>query len=127
MQVLDETSYLFAQSLSSLDTPKFFRDNVLRALFEYQNKLNTDEDHKYDTLNSNYSYQRNGQFLNDTHKGLIKKFKNLEKMHESQAKFKGSNLMLQDMIEQFMFVANGLKEHEWALSQINVMKDFQER
>ena len=49
MQVLDETSYLFAQSLSSLGTPEFFRDNVLRILFEYQNRLNSEEDRKFDT------------------------------------------------------------------------------
>ena len=48
-------------------------------------------------------------------------------MHESQAKFKESNLILQNMIEEFKFVANELKEHVCALSQINVMKDFQER
>lgn len=84
MQVLDETSYLFAQSMTSSETPKFFRDNILRSLFQYQNLLKygkvsfiftpdnpIDESPEKTPLRTPRSESKD--FVNETHTNLIKK------------------------------------------------------
>lgn len=66
-------------------------------------------------------------FISEFHADLIHKFKNLEKSQETQFKYKGTAKIVQDMVEDFVVTANRHSLSDYALTQIDIMKEYQDR
>ena len=67
------------------------------------------------------------EFIEKAHQNIIEKLRNLDKIQDAQIKFGSSSHMVQDIIEDFVVLANKLKLTGYALSQIDIMKDYQDR
>lgn len=89
------------------------------------------KDEEY-TIDQAYTLSRKdinteADFISEFHSDLIHKFKNLEKSQETQFKYKGTAKIVQDMVEDFVVTANKLSLSEYALTQIDIMKEYQDR
>lgn len=66
-------------------------------------------------------------FISKTHSNIINRFKHLDKAFQVQQDFSTKSHMMQDIVEDFIILANKLKHTEYALQQIEIMKDYSSR
>lgn len=129
-QVLDETFFMFNTSLASYKTENKFKENILSELYNYQTYINESERDEVPSPLQSYE-NRNGnnptEYIKKTHTDIISKFQNLENFHKTQSQYKGSSHLVQDMVEDFILVANKQKDTETATKQLEIMKLTHER
>ena len=77
--------------------------------YENDNEIEQNENEiemKAQSFNNRNKGANQVNYLDEVHNNLIKKFKNLDKVHETQAKYKSSPQIVQNLIEDFISLAN---------------------
>ena len=112
---------------SSLNSPtqgRDFQERIMSNLRQYQSLV----DESVDEDESHFRSPRaDKSFIGRTHQNIIDKFKNIDKIQEAHMRFSSNSHMVQDIVEDFIVLANKIKQTEYALSQIDIMKDYQNR
>lgn len=123
-EVCDQLNYINSITMGTPNETLDFASKILTNLNNFKSKLDKED---FDTYRFNPNENENSEFLTKVHENLLEKFERLSKVHHSQVQYNANTRMVQSIIEDFVVLANKLKEHDYALSQIEIMKDYQER